>query len=180
MRFRLALAGLLVAAAYGGVALTTATAQEESAKKVIAIEVRVPKDAKVEIDGNKTTSTGETRRYETPLLDVGPQYRYELKVIAGGKTITRQISVRSGGKNIFDLRGDFAVAKGVGSLTEEEALAIATDAYVYGYPLVTMEMTRRVMTNVATPKDMRGPMGQFVNARDLSGRLVQRRHGPQR
>ena len=26
---------------------------------------------------------------------------------------------------------------------------LATDAYIYGYPLVTMEMTRRVMTNVA-------------------------------
>ena len=26
---------------------------------------------------------------------------------------------------------------------------LATDAYIYGYPLVTMEMTRRVFTNVA-------------------------------
>src|SRR5262249_16125035 len=25
---------------------------------------------------------------------------------------------------------------------------VATDAYIYGYPLVTMEMTRRIMTNV--------------------------------
>ena len=29
--------------------------------------------------------------------------------------------------------------------------ALATDAYIFGYPLVTMEMTRRVMTNVAAP-----------------------------
>ncbi len=165
MMLRLALAGLLAAAAFSGLALTAAPAQEAGAKKVIAIEVRVPKDAKVEIDGNKTTSTGETRRYETPPLDVGPQYRYELKVTAGGKTITREISVRSGGKNSFDLRGEFAVAKANDSLTEDEALAIATEAYIYGYPLVTMEMTRRVMTNVATPKDMRGPMGQFIYAR---------------
>ena len=28
---------------------------------------------------------------------------------------------------------------------------IASDAYIYGYPLVTMEMTRRIMTNVASP-----------------------------
>jgi len=27
---------------------------------------------------------------------------------------------------------------------------LATDAYIYGYPLVTMEMTRRIMTNVAS------------------------------
>lgn len=42
---------------------------------------------------------------------------------------------------------------------------LATDAYVFGYPLVTMEMTRRIMTNAATPEGTRGPMGQFVKAR---------------
>ena len=36
-----------------------------------------------------------------------------------------------------------------GAVTPEEAMAIGVDAYIYGYPLVTMEMTRRVMTNVA-------------------------------
>ena len=49
---------------------------------------------------------------------------------------------------------------------EAEALALATDAYVYGYPLVTMEMTRRVMTNVAKPEGTRAPMGQFVRMRE--------------
>ena len=43
---------------------------------------------------------------------------------------------------------------------------LATDAYIYGYPLVTMEMTRRVMTNVAAPQETRAPMGQFVRARE--------------
>lgn len=42
---------------------------------------------------------------------------------------------------------------------------LATDAYVFGYPLVTMEITRRIMTNVATPVAMRGPMGSFIKAR---------------
>jgi hypothetical protein len=35
---------------------------------------------------------------------------------------------------------------------------LATDAYIYGYPLVTMEMTRRVITNVAAPEGTRAPM----------------------
>ena len=35
---------------------------------------------------------------------------------------------------------------------EQEASQIAIDAYIYGYPLVTMEMTRRVITNVANRK----------------------------
>ena len=61
----------------------------------------------------------------------------------------------------------WTVDRGQGrSLTTEEAQQIATDAYVYGYPLVTMEMTRRVMTNVATVEGQRAPMGQFVNARE--------------
>lgn len=42
---------------------------------------------------------------------------------------------------------------------------LATDAYIFGYPLVTMEMTRRVFTNVARPEATRGPMGQIVKVR---------------
>lgn len=42
---------------------------------------------------------------------------------------------------------------------------IATDAYIYGYPLVTMEMTRRVVTNVAEAKGTRAPMGHIIKLR---------------
>jgi len=51
-------------------------------------------------------------------------------------------------------------------LSAEEARDIAVDAYIYGYPLVTMEMTRRVMTNVAAPGANRAPMGQFLRKRE--------------
>jgi hypothetical protein len=47
-----------------------------------------------------------------------------------------------------------------------EEFWLATDAYVYGYPLVTMEMTRRVITNVAAPAGARAPMGQLVKLRE--------------
>src|SRR5262245_6862286 len=43
-------------------------------------------------------------------------------------------------------------------------LETAVEAYIYGYPLVTMEMTRRVATNVEKPQGLRGPMGQFASA----------------
>jgi hypothetical protein len=52
------------------------------------------------------------------------------------------------------------------TLSADEATAIATDAYVYGYPLVTVEMTRRVLTNVVAPVGLRTPMGRFINARE--------------
>jgi hypothetical protein len=51
-------------------------------------------------------------------------------------------------------------------VTEAAAAAHATQAYGYGYPLVTMEFTRRVMTNTAEPKGMHAPMGQFVRMRE--------------
>jgi hypothetical protein len=41
--------------------------------------------------------------------------------------------------------------------------AAAVDAYVYGYPLVTMELTRRNFTNVVKNDGKNAPMGVFVN-----------------
>ena len=51
------------------------------------------------------------------------------------------------------------------ALSEQEALDLGVEAYIYGYPLVTMEMTRRVMTNSAKSEDNHAPMGQFHHAR---------------
>ncbi len=51
-------------------------------------------------------------------------------------------------------------------LTKEEASAIANDAYLYGYSLISVEMTRRVMTNVVKPIAKHAPMGQFANVRE--------------
>jgi hypothetical protein len=50
-------------------------------------------------------------------------------------------------------------------ITEDEAFALGTEAYIYGYPLVTMELTRRVSTNVAAPEGSKAPMGQFAKLR---------------
>jgi hypothetical protein len=46
-----------------------------------------------------------------------------------------------------------------------ENVVPAFEAYTFGYPLVTMEYTRRVMTNVAEATGTRAPMGQFVRMR---------------
>lgn len=47
-----------------------------------------------------------------------------------------------------------------------EEFWLATDAYIFGYPLVTMEMTRRIMTNVAEPVGTRAPMGHIIKLRN--------------
>ena len=49
-------------------------------------------------------------------------------------------------------------------LTEEEAHAIAVDAYVYLYPIMSMDLTRKQFTNVEPGKEaFKGPMNTFVN-----------------
>ncbi|MEO8303583.1 MAG: DUF1254 domain-containing protein, partial [Betaproteobacteria bacterium] len=45
----------------------------------------------------------------------------------------------------------------------KEAVAVATDAYVYGYSLITTEITRVQMSNVPKLEGLTAPMGQFIN-----------------
>ena len=53
------------------------------------------------------------------------------------------------------------------AVTEAEAHAIGVDAYVYFYPLVTMDVTRRQFTNIEPGKEPgKGPMNMFNNARE--------------
>jgi hypothetical protein len=51
------------------------------------------------------------------------------------------------------------------AVSPQEAIGIATDAYVYGYSLITTEVTRVQMSNVPKPEGLRGPMNQFINVK---------------
>src|SRR4051812_41537504 len=62
-------------------------------------------------------------------------------------------------------RAKEAVKDTRGALSEEQATDLAIYAYIYGYPPVTMEMTRRAMTNAAVAGDKLAPMGQFARLR---------------
>ncbi len=42
---------------------------------------------------------------------------------------------------------------------------IGIQAYVYAYPMVMMEITRRVSTNVGAPVGFSAPMNQFAHLR---------------
>jgi hypothetical protein len=47
----------------------------------------------------------------------------------------------------------------------KEAVDIATDAYVYGYSLVTTDVTRVQMSNVPAVEALKAPLNQFVNVK---------------
>lgn len=51
------------------------------------------------------------------------------------------------------------------AITPQEAEQIATEVYVYAYPLVTMDITKEIMTNTAEPQNQKAPVGQFANLR---------------
>jgi hypothetical protein len=52
-------------------------------------------------------------------------------------------------------------------ITEDDALKLGVDAYVYGYPLVLMDVTRQVMTAVPKVDAHKAPPNQFVHAREF-------------
>jgi len=58
-----------------------------------------------------------------------------------------------------------AVPLSARALTVDEAKAIAMDAYVYGYSLITTEVTRVQMSNVPKIEGLHAPMGQFINVK---------------
>jgi hypothetical protein len=58
-----------------------------------------------------------------------------------------------------------AGARAASAVSPEEAVAIATDAYVYGYSLVTTDVTRLQMSNVAKATELQAPLNQFLNVK---------------
>ncbi len=55
-------------------------------------------------------------------------------------------------------------AQAQSALTEQEAQSIAVDAYIYFYPLILMDITRKQSTNIEPGKEFgKGPMNMFVN-----------------
>jgi hypothetical protein len=53
------------------------------------------------------------------------------------------------------------IAQAQSAITEQDAHAIAVDAYIYFYPLMSMDLSRKQFTNGTD--DFKGPMNTFVN-----------------
>jgi len=54
-------------------------------------------------------------------------------------------------------------ARAAGPVSEQEAHSIGVSAYLYFYSLVTMDLTRAQLTNVAAPDGFHAPMNSFAN-----------------
>ncbi len=49
------------------------------------------------------------------------------------------------------------------TINEQDAHAIGVQAYLYFYPLITMDLTRKQLTNVVKPEGISAPMNTFAN-----------------
>src|SRR3984957_20081228 len=59
--------------------------------------------------------------------------------------------------------GSFPVARAAETVSEQEAHSIGVAAYTYFYSLVTMDLTRKQLTNVAKAEGITAPMNTFGN-----------------
>ena len=55
--------------------------------------------------------------------------------------------------------------KALAPLSEDQAAEVAEDAYVFGYPLVLMDVTKAVSTAVPKPEGTKAPINQFAHVR---------------
>lgn len=89
-RARRAFAFMILSAWFG---LTPAPTRAQ--EKAVTLIVRVPADAQVEVQGQKTKQTGAVRRFDSPPLAVGRDYTYTLKATwkEAGQEKTREVDV---------------------------------------------------------------------------------------
>src|SRR5262249_9183934 len=73
---------------------------------VILFEVLVPADAELDINGFKTTETGEVRHFQTPPVNPAGSYTYTVKATSKGHAVTKDVHLTAGSPNSFDLRPD--------------------------------------------------------------------------
>jgi len=94
------------------------------------LAVSVPSDAKIYVNGQATSSTGETRQYVSRDLQTGYNYAYEVRaeLVRDGRTVeqTKRIDLRAG--ETANLAFDFP---GTSSLETSLTLHVPADAKVY-------------------------------------------------
>jgi uncharacterized protein (TIGR03000 family) len=104
-RMSAGIAGLIALAT---LALTAGRVVAEGEKKPAFLSVKVPADARLEIEGVSTKQTGETRRFQSPDLVVGKKYSYTLKATftRNGKPVSveKTVSIVAGEETTVDLR----------------------------------------------------------------------------
>jgi uncharacterized protein (TIGR03000 family) len=106
------LAGLAALVLLAGTSLAQADKNAKAEGKKVTLEVKLPADAKLFIDGKETKATGPVRRFVSPAIAEvdGAKYVYTLKAVIadqnGDQVITRQIEVKPGEEKKVELSAE--------------------------------------------------------------------------
>ena len=86
------------------------------------------------------------------------------KILLGGTTLAAATAMGSAGPiQTAQAQQQRPVAVSA-ALPSDQIGEVAVNAYLYAYPLISMEMTRRLSTNVADVRQFgKAPMNQFAN-----------------
>src|ERR1700746_1943237 len=63
------------------------------------------------------------------------------------------------------LQRNYSKFRANSGLLEDEALNLGIDSYIYGYPLVLMDLTRAISTNASRPSARAAPVNQFCHVK---------------
>lgn len=88
-----------------------------------------------------------------------------MKKWVANTTLSRRALLTSTAAGAWAIAFGDARPASAASLTADEARRIAIDAYIYGYSLITTDITRLQMSNVAKPGELSAPLGSFFNIR---------------
>lgn len=90
-------------------------------------------------------------------------FQHRMKILTGVSLLARVCLVLSICA-VVPVSAQNTAAASSSAMTEDQARAIATDAYLYFYPLVTTDITRKQLTNLPSgEKPGFGPMNMFHN-----------------
>ncbi|MGB9323190.1 MAG: hypothetical protein WCB77_21665, partial [Pseudolabrys sp.] len=85
------------------------------------------------------------------------------KILLGGTTLAVAMAMGSAAR-IHTAQAQQRPVAVSAALPSDQIGEVAVNAYLYAYPLISMEMTRRLSTNVADTRQFaKAPMNQFAH-----------------
>ena len=85
-------------------------------------------------------------------------------LLAGSSLAAASAFASSARVDVAQAQSSAVPAQAQSAISEQDAHAIGVEAYLYFYPLITMDMTRKQSTNIEPGKEIgKGPMNMFVS-----------------
>jgi uncharacterized protein (TIGR03000 family) len=130
------------------------SARAQTGEMPVVMNMTVPADAQIWIDGNATTQTGSNRTFTSPPLPNGRKYVYQVRVVMGDREEDRRVSVRGGDRINLNFMG----AEVEETRQETRRSSTAVPATAPALPASSASSSRRSFSSFGSLK--KAPTGQ--------------------